>query len=56
MMLFFSTVPDKIIKIYFRGSFLMSWQEKFNVITVSNYCQYETEKWVFPYVKNGILC
>lgn len=34
MMPFSSTAPDKIIKIYFKGSFLMSWQEKFNVITV----------------------
>lgn len=31
---FSSTSADKIIKIYFKGSFLMSWQEKFNVITV----------------------
>lgn len=34
MMPFSSIAPDKIIKIYFKGSFLMSWQEKFNVITV----------------------
>lgn len=39
MMPFSSTAPDKIIKIIiikdnFKGSFLMSWQEKFNVITV----------------------